>query len=214
MEIYERIYKARTDAKMTQGQLADAVGKTRAAVAQWESGIVRPRHATLIAIAKATGVSERWIVSGVTENQTGLMVVGEVAGGLWREASLEFEAFGAPVAPDPNYPPMAQRLYRVRGNSVNKVVTDGEFIHCVDVAESGVFPEDGDLVVVARSEHGLTEYTAKRLHTQDGRKVLRPESFDPNWQDDIEITGTDGTDIRITDIVIAKWSPITRGRRP
>lgn len=214
MEIFERIYKARTDAGLTQTQLAEAVGKTRAAVAQWEGGIVRPRHSTLVEIAKATGVSERWIVSGVDEAQIGLMVVGEVAGGLWREASLEFEAFGAPVAPDPRFPAQAQRLYRVRGNSVNKVVIDGEFIHCVDVVESGVFPEDGDLVVVARSEHGLTEYTAKRLYTQDGRKVLRPESFDPNWQDDIEITGTGATDIRITDIVIAKWAPITRGRRP
>lgn len=213
MELNERIFKARNTAKLTQDQLAKAVGKTRSAVAQWEAGEVRPRHSTLVDIAKATDTPINWLVSGVDDARTGLLVVGEVAGGLWREASLEFERFGVPVAPHPAYPASAQRLYRVTGNSVNKVVSDGEFVHCVSVDDGGIAPEDGDLVIVSRSEHGLTEYTAKRFHVLNGHKILRPESYDPNWQSDVEINGNEETEIRITDIVIAKWSPISRGRR-
>ena len=55
MELNARIHKARTDAKLTQDELADRVGKTRGAVSQWESGQIVPRVSTLQAIAKATG---------------------------------------------------------------------------------------------------------------------------------------------------------------
>lgn len=213
MELKDRILKARTTAKLTQEQLGLAVGKTRGAVAQWESGEVRPRHTTIQAIARALSVSASWLTNGAEAETAGLEVVGDVAGGIWREGSLEFQRYIVPVAPHPGYPAHAQRLYRVSGTSVNKIVDDGEFIHCVSVGESGVRPEDGDLVVVERIEHGLTEYTTKRLRFENGIPYLRPESFDPAWQSDIELEGDDGTEIRITDIVIAKWSPIGRGKR-
>jgi transcriptional regulator with XRE-family HTH domain len=212
MELHERIYQARTKAKLTQSELAEAVGKTRGAVAQWERGEIRPRHSALEDIASATGQSLDWLLRGKEPPST-LQVVGEVAGGLWREASLEFESFGVPVAPHPAYPAEVQRLYRVTGNSVNRIVQDGDYIHCVSVDDGGLRPEDGDLVVVRRMEHGLSEYTAKRLRVESGRKALLPESTDPNWQTEIPLNGNDGTDIQITDIIIAKWSPIPRGRR-
>lgn len=208
MELNQRIYKARTEAGLTQDDLAKAIGKTRGAVAQWESGDIRPRHNTLVDIAKATAVPIDWLESGVTNRTAGLLVAGEVAGGVWLEASLEFEPFGVPVAPHPAYPAFAQRLYRVRGNSVNKVVADGEFIHCVSVMDGGAQPMDGDLVVVTRTEHGRTEYTAKRLRFLKGQKILRPESTDPAWQTDLEINGNEDTEISVTDVVIAKWSPL------
>lgn len=66
MELKDRILEARTEAKLTQQQLADATGKSRGAVAQWESGETRPRHATLQAIANATGKSVIWLESGIT----------------------------------------------------------------------------------------------------------------------------------------------------
>ena len=73
-------------------------------------------------------------------------------------------------------------------------------------------PEHGDLVIVRRLQHGLAEYTAKTLVMENGRVFLRPESNDPDWQADIELTGNDDTEIAITDVVIAKWSPIARRR--
>ena len=212
MEINARIYKARKDAGLTQDELAEAVGKTRGAVAQWEAGTVRPRHSTLLAIATATKTDILWIESGIGDEPLGLKVIGEIAAGIWKENSLEYVPYSMPVLPDPNYSASAQRLYKVSGNSLNKTVNDGAYIHCVNIHDGDIIPEHGDLVVVRRSAHGKTEYTAKRLILDGGEKILRPESNDARWQEDIVLDGDDDTEIIITDVVIAKWSPLRRPR--
>lgn len=210
MELKARILKARTEAKMSQEQLAAAVGKTRGAVAQWESGDVHPRPATLKAIATATGKPLNWLMTG--EDGGGLFVIGEVAAGVWKEAGAFYTPHRVPVAPDPAYPAEAQRLYRVTGNSVNRLVGNGEFVHCVAV-DGGVRYESGDLVIVRRMEHGMAEYTAKLAIRDNGRWILRPASDDDQWQQDIELRGGDGVEVVVTDIVIAKWTPIGRAAR-
>lgn len=210
MKLHERILKARRDADLTQEALATLVGKTRGAVSQWESGEVRPRHGSIVAIAKATNTDPTWLESGIDEENFGLSVVGVVAAGTWQEGSVEYEPSTKPVAPHPHYPPHAQRLYQVSGNSLNRLVNNGEYIHAVNVMDAALIPQHGDLVVVRRLEHGLSEYTAKRLLIIDGERILRPESNDPQWQTDVVLNGNEDTEITITDIVIAKWSPIGR----
>lgn len=213
MELNQRILLARVEAKLTQEELADRVGKTRGAVSQWESGEVHPRPATLKAIAKATGKALIWLQSGVDNKKPGLFVVGEVAAGIWREGSVEYVPFGVPVAPHPDYPAEAQRLYQVRGNSVNRTVADGEYVHCVSVDSGAISPENGDLVIVVREKHGTNEYTAKRLVIEGRKHILRPESTDPHHQEDIVIDGDEDTQIRVIDVVVAKWKPFRRPAR-
>lgn len=215
MEMKDRILKARSDAKMTQEQLATAVGKTRGAVAQWESGEVRPRQKTLEEIAKATRKPLGWLMGGMdlqmpSAPRIGLAVVGEVSAGLWQEADFRFETTYEPVATHPGYPENGQRLYRVKGDSINRVAESGEYLHAVELHKGGIRFEDGDLVIVQRMQHGLAEYTAKQIIWLDGRWVLRPLSHDDRWQEDIILDGDDDTEIKVTDIVIAKWSPIAR----
>lgn len=213
MEMSDRIKQARKEKGMTQHELAEAVGVTRAAVAIWEAGKHPPRREIIAKIAEVTGTTIPWIEVGASTTvslQRALYVIGEVAGGVWKEGSTEFIPVKTPVAPHPGYPIKAQRLYIVRGSSVNRVVGDGEYVHCVAVHDSGVHPQNGDLVIVRRMQHGMAEYTAKRLAVFDGKMVLRPESSDPAWQSDIVIDGDDSTSIEITDVVIAKWSPISR----
>lgn len=217
MSLNQRIFKARTAAKMTQQQLADAVGKTRGAVAQWESGEVQPRKATLEAIAKATDVSIWWLERGLEdlpskEPVIGLPVVGEVSAGVWREGTARYEKVMMPVATHPDYPGTSQRLFKVVGDSINRVVDSGEFLHTVELHGSGIKPEHGDLVIVCRQQHGMAEYTAKQMiwDADKATWVLRPLSENPDWQDDIPLEGDDGTEIHVTDLVIAKWAPIPR----
>jgi len=50
---------ARTQAGLTQAQLADRMGTTQSAVARLESGRARPSTATLEKVAKATGTRLR-----------------------------------------------------------------------------------------------------------------------------------------------------------
>jgi len=213
MELKDRIKEARKKAELSQTELAERTGVTRAAVAQWESGKHPPRREVLERIAEATGEDLIWIERGIkpaVSVQRSLYVIGEVAGGVWKEGSIEFTPIRMPVAPHPDFPLKSQRLYVVRGNSVNRVVADGEYVHCVNIHESGIQPQHGDMVIVRRMQHDMAEYTAKRLVKDGERWVLRPESSDPAWSADIEVDGDDSTSIEITDIVIAKWSPITR----
>ncbi|WP_295882505.1 helix-turn-helix domain-containing protein [uncultured Bartonella sp.] len=71
MDFKERIKNSRIAAKMTQEELARAVGKTRNAVAQWESGASLPRLNTLEDIAGALNVSVDWLLTGNTPNVAG-----------------------------------------------------------------------------------------------------------------------------------------------
>lgn len=193
---------------MTQAELAQSVKKTRGAVAQWESGEVRPRHSTLKAIAEATSVDLLWLESGIDQKRVGLTVVGLVAAGTWREEELKLQPYVLPVAPHPDYPAHAQRLYRVEGSSLNRIVQDGAYLHAVDIMAANLAPAHGHLVVVQRRRHGTVEYTAKRYMVENGKRLLRPESTDSMWQEDVDINGDDDTEIAITDIVLAQWSPI------
>lgn len=210
MELSERIIKARKDAGLTQADLAKVTGFSRQAVAQWESGVIRPRHKTLEKIAQVTGKPLDWLESNVGVGGAGLMVIGRVAAGVWKEGSVEFSKFALPVTPHPAYPAEAQHLWEIEGTSINRQAREGEYLHAVDVMDSGIRPEDGDLAIVRRTSHGLAEYTAKILSIRNGKFVLKPDSDDPQWQTEIEITGDDDSEVAIIAIVIAKWSPLGR----
>ena len=66
MELHERIAQARQDAGLTQEQFAAATGKSRSAVTQWESGLVRPRQRIIKKIAEVTGKPLMWLEVGFT----------------------------------------------------------------------------------------------------------------------------------------------------
>lgn len=209
-EISTRISQARKASRLTQQQLARATGKSRAAVAQWENGLVYPRPATLELIAKATGKPLAWLQTGIDETTIGMEVAGVVAAGIWRDDSLGFEPYHKPVAPHPAYPAEAQRLWRVAGTSMNRVVDDGAYVHTVNILQGGLTPQFGDYVIVTRQRHGTTEYTIKRIVGDDGGWSLQPESNDPRWQNPVPIAGDEETEIAVLDIVLAVWRPLGR----
>jgi len=82
MSLEKRIHAARREKGYTQEQLAEAVGKSRVAVAQWETGQARPRHPSLLAIAKATGVSIEWLESGITQGGANMPVMASTSEGI------------------------------------------------------------------------------------------------------------------------------------
>lgn len=213
MELNQRIIAARKGAGLTQEALAAATGFSRSAVTQWEDGTIRPRHKTIAKIAEVTGKPVLWLESGVGDGGSGLMVVGRAAAGIFKEGNVSFKTYSLPVTPHPDYPSHAQRLWEIEGTSINKLAREGEYLHSVSLMEGGLQPEDGDLVIVRRMEHGMAEYTAKVLTVRNGHYRLKPDSDDPDWQTEFEIGGDDGTEIEILDIVIAKWSPLGRRLR-
>lgn len=65
MDLEIRVRVARQRAGMTQSQLAERIGVTRGAVANWEiTKRPKPSVSNLIEIALATGVSFEWLATG------------------------------------------------------------------------------------------------------------------------------------------------------
>lgn len=65
MDLETRVRVARQRAGMTQSQLAERIGVTRGAVANWEiSKRPKPSVSNLIEIAVATRVSFEWLATG------------------------------------------------------------------------------------------------------------------------------------------------------
>lgn len=65
-DIYDRVRKAREYAGLTQSELAEKAGLARSGLARIEQGKGRPRRATIIALAFATGIDLNWLEHGET----------------------------------------------------------------------------------------------------------------------------------------------------
>jgi len=62
----EALKAHRTDCKMTQEFVAEAIGVSRQAVSKWESGASDPSTSNLLALAKLYGVSAEELLREVT----------------------------------------------------------------------------------------------------------------------------------------------------
>lgn len=64
MSLVIRLIKARRERKLSQQSLADLIGASRSALAQWETEISRPSLENLRKISESLGVSFEWIATG------------------------------------------------------------------------------------------------------------------------------------------------------
>ena len=64
MKLSMRVRKARHKAGLSEQVLAERMGVTRGAVANWESAVAVPAARRLARIANVTGVSYEWLATG------------------------------------------------------------------------------------------------------------------------------------------------------
>lgn len=191
--------------------LAERVGISPVTVRAHVNGMrgIRPKQAQRY--ARALGVTPSWILYGddsaksSTASQpfieTGsIPVVGLVQAGMWLEADELWagEEESIPVVPDPKYASHRQWAVQVKGDSVNEVIQDGEYAHCVDV-ECGKALEEGDLVVVERLRHqgGLIETTIKEVRSNGNGPELWPRSTNRKYNGPIHLGREDDDDIEV-----------------
>ncbi len=98
MNIGQRIKQARLarKPKITQQQLADAVGVSRPAVTQWETGETKALEGeNLDRVARALGVTTEWLLYGASSPPTPakVAVANDDQGGLSRRALLLAQVF-------------------------------------------------------------------------------------------------------------------------
>lgn len=212
--------------------LADALGRSNSTVTALLRGERRLTVSEIPVVARYLGVQPPRF-DGVEDpphlgdgdvayergHPQGLLIKGSVAAGAWFEidphsdnGDLEF----APVVPSPQYPASAQYALRVRGDSINKIATEGDLLRCLDIGITGLEPRDGDLVIVeqVRDDGLLHEVTAKRVVRVNGYIQLEPESTNPRWKPIVyDPARDDGSiEVRIIAIVDTVIRPVLRGR--
>jgi len=180
-----------------------------------------PNAASIVAIARelrrdlaefipGTSLLEKAasMAAGKSEPQM-LKVIGAVAMGVWREQTYwdEDEQYWIEVGPSPIRG--AERFaVRSEGYSMEKVIPPGSDLECLRVQFGRVEPAAGDLVIVERHNHDLTELTCKRLDIDEtGDWILRCESDRPEFLEPIRLGRPDAdlfvdNEVRVIGIVI------------
>jgi hypothetical protein len=146
----------------------------------------------------------------------GLPVLGEVAAGNWMEPEELDEPRGNLfVPPDPRYPLRYQRVYVVKGRSVERTASEGQALICVATGNgSPIEPQNGDLVIAERirAQGGLIERTAKRLRLTRSVQELVPEYLDEKLNEPIALappgTAADDIEVRIAAVVVSVYRPL------
>ena len=64
MELHEKIYQLRTEKRMSQGDLAEALGVSRQSVSKWETGIAVPELDKLVRMSRVFEVTLDELVTG------------------------------------------------------------------------------------------------------------------------------------------------------
>lgn len=145
-----------------------------------------------------------------------LEVTGAVAAGRWLEQtnwppSERYEVrFGAPRQP-------GEKRFGVRmeGLSMNRTIQPNSDLECLWIKFSDVPPLPGDLVIVERKAHDLTEMTCKRLARDSEGWCLLAESTEAEFDEVIhigepspDIVTDDG--IRVIGIVLSAKTDLAR----
>lgn len=137
-------------------------------------------------------------------------VSGAVQAGVWRAQSDWAANERYDVRFGPSKVPGAKRFgVRMEGLSMNRTIPPGADLECMWIKFSPIEPKVGDLVIVERNAHDLTEMTCKRLDRDaDGSWLLRSESFEPEFQDPIRVPASDShevvdDEVRVIGIVLS-----------
>lgn len=191
---YSRNIKALREAKgLTQQQFADSIGVTVTTIGAWETRGKKPKQPSIVqTICDLYNVTEQDLFGfsdGYYAKAHGLTdfveavpadsyapVLGDIAGGDPREA---FELTGEMHYVDPDikarYPDGV--FFRVRGESMNRVLPDGCYAF---LAKQEQHPaRTGDVVAVKVNGD---EATIKRIKFFEGVVILEPDSTDPQYK--------------------------------
>lgn len=121
----------------------------------------------------------------------GIVVMGEVAAGVWREEQFLSDTSLGMVGLQSVNPDLRKHMIGlvVKGESLNKLARENDILVVESLRDTGTVPRDGDLVVVERKrgQEGIFEMTAKRLRRRGSGLELWPESTDQRYQEPLRI---------------------------
>lgn len=206
---------------VTQEQLAERAGTTKATVSRWENSERDPPFNALASIADALGIPLANLFHHPREALVDLAPVpsylqrvplaGEVQAGAWRQvddlAQTE-EVMDIPLAPA--YRGLRPFALRVVGPSMNLVYPEGTLLICCHLEDLHEQPTPGKRYIIQdRDPDDSVETTVKELVLDDaGRPWAWPRSSHPAHQTPVPLdVGRDGHSIEIHARVVFALKP-------
>lgn len=211
--------RVRRDLGLGQQQVADALGWTIQNVGLYERGkrpgilkkALRKKLTDALGVSPETLDKARAVIAGAAtqaptygiEAPSRSFLHAEPAGvllpirdraqaGAWLAADDHVQDWPRryPAAKDPRYLHADQWLTEVVGDSVDQLrIYNGDFVHCVDFAGSGIHLRTGDIVEVERLRAGGSEreLTIKQVEVSPNGILLWPRSSNVKWREPLEI---------------------------
>lgn len=123
------------------------------------------------------------------------------------------DAFGPSIAPAPvsRYPMAAQFDLRVEDDFIDRVARRGDYLRCVDLENTEIDVDDGDLVVIATHTGDETRLLARRLRRLADRTIFSPDCAKPASAEDSIIVmknETQNAPIEIFAKALFAWSRV------
>jgi len=189
-----RLKNQRKSKKLTQQQVADAIGVSKTSVIYWEKDENLPKHDSLMALAQILGITSDYLLHGKESNSLDNNVIAPfpMAGRLipvisWVQAGTWTTADSVPMGTQfkewlPPNPKCGKNGYGliVVGESMSPDFRPSDKIYVnPDFQISDL--KTGDLVIVACD--GETEATFKRLIVESNGMYLEP--LNPKWHEKI-----------------------------
>lgn len=205
MTISMNIKNLRLNAGMTQAQLAEKVGVTRATVTQWETGWSQPRMGTVEKIADVFQCSLSDIVDeankpslkgAIAPNQSPKLayapLLGRVHAGDAQEPDIKDGQIPIPAEVLNGHP--SGYFLEVEGNCMSKVYPEG----CLIFIDPEKEPVNGSVAVVSLDG---SDFVMRRLYRGATTMVLSPDSWEEGHED-IVVTKDDGHVVELAGTVV------------
>lgn len=179
----DRIRQTRIERKLTQQQLGDKIGVSKATISQWEKGDYSPSGQNLYTLAKVLGVSAEWLLSGRGDPKFqnveptilgvhSIPVLSYVQAGQLTEVQEIREVDGGfeYVQADDDIGERAFAM-RISGDSMTPEFGEGDLV----IIDPDIEPVPGDYVA---AKNGSREATFKKY---------RPRGFNPDGVEYFEL---------------------------
>lgn len=191
----QRIRARRDAVGLTQEKLAAACGVSRAAVAQWESGVTRPSLDNLVKAAEALSVWLSWLTTGDqslpdtpnpfadpavrnTPKPPGIPVIDLARADQWDALHATMPTDLERLTDDPGLSPRTFALI-IRDDSMAPEFREGDRI----IVDPEVTPQPGDFVIAKLERDG--EATFRKLRERgadaDGATMIELVPLNPDW---------------------------------
>jgi len=170
----QRIKNLRKDRKLTQVQVAKALGVSDVTIGYWERDLNEPGGKSLSNLAAFFGVSESFILYGKEEESNiipasfgtrQIPIISYVQAGIWTSETDAHDLEGNVdyILTDIGLSPRSFAL-KIKGKSMEPDFTEGDLI----IVDPEIGPLPGDYVVAKNGEHEATfkKYRARGVDSQ------------------------------------------------